>query len=622
MSEDKLWMYILDGKPAGPISEQELFDLLDQKQLNIHDLVAQKGDRSWISIKEHPKLNFNVSKSTEDPVDKHWVVLIKKPPHRGGGYTQKGPFDKEELVAMVKSGDAAFTDYAWRPGYNKWTKITETEMFSKGSHAPSSDSQEDLPATPDKSENELLQNVVVQQKKSSETVDHDEQDLVQSYESKKAMASVPPIPDQDQDLLKQTLTEDEQKPEAEDEGLKAEEVFEDTEEFKGFHINDTSEQEESLEQQESEEQQEFEPQAPIINTMTKEFKEFEETGVSKVQKQKKKKSKKPRKKTTLEKIFGVKKKNKKSKKPKSAMDDFKSWRDEEAFLKAARREQIKKSVLQFSLLGAFGLTLFAVSLFLILKFLGPEKKPLKTQSTAVIKPTENIKADTPSQPKAPQFASYLKVGLVGDFLQFQFDQFKSPTMNIQLVANPKNSLLPKGFYYQNMHQVSGTRFQFPISKLMPGEYFLKAQLDEQQVEQRFQVKNESLQPTKLEWAKKRKTHIANQEKYLAVESSRALFKLAQQLEAAKSLSSQKWSKFYRNWKQELKQSIPTRVSNNLAIINGPSDLVYITFWLDFQSKHQKLEQLGQIVPSKKAQTSVDVASFKSLYESARMLSLW
>ena len=620
-------MYILDGKPAGPISEQELFSLLDQKQLNVHDLVAQKGDRSWISIKEHPKLNFNVSKTTEDPVDKHWVVLIKKPPHRGGGYTQKGPFDKEELVAMVKSGDAAFTDYAWRPGYNKWTKITETEMFSKGSHTPSSDSQEDLPATPDKSENEVLQNVVVQQKKSTESIDHDEQDLVQSYESKKAMASVPPIPDQDKDLLKQALPEDEQKPEdesykAEEESHKAEKVFEDSVEFEGFHINNASEHEEGFEEQESEEQQEFEPQAPIINTMTKEFKEFEETGVSKVQKQKKKKSKKPRKKTTFEKIFGVKKKNKKSKKAKSAMDDFKSWRDEEAFLKAARREQIKKSVLQFSLLGVFGLTLFAVSLFLILKFLGPEKNSPKTQPAAVNKPTENVKPVAPSQPKAPAFASYLKVALVGDFLQFQYDQFKSPTMNIQLVANPKNSLLPKGFYYQNMHQVSGTRFEFPISKLMPGEYFLKAQLDEQQVEQRFQVKKESMQPSNLEWAKKRKTHIANQEKYLAVESSRALLKLAQQLDAAKLLSSQKWSKFYRNWKQELKQSMPTRVSNNLAIINGPSDLVYITFWLDFQSKHQKLEQLGQIVPAKKAQTSVDVAGFKSLYESARMLSLW
>ncbi|MCH2535646.1 MAG: DUF4339 domain-containing protein, partial [Bdellovibrionales bacterium] len=95
MSENNLWMYILDGKPAGPITEQELFDLLNQNKLNVHDLVAQKGDRSWISIKEHPKLNFNISKSAEDPVDKHWVVLIKKPPHRGSGYTQKGPFHKD-----------------------------------------------------------------------------------------------------------------------------------------------------------------------------------------------------------------------------------------------------------------------------------------------------------------------------------------------------------------------------------------------------------------------------------------------------------------------------------------------------------------------------------------------
>lgn len=612
MSEDNLWMYILDGKPAGPITEQELFDMLDQKQLNVHDLVAQKGDRSWISIKEHPKLNFNVSKSTEDPVDKHWVVLIKKPPHRGGGYAQKGPFDKDELISMVKSGDAAFTDYAWRPGYKKWTKITETEMFSKGSQSTSSDSQEGLPATPDKAEDELLQNVVVQQKKSSESVDYDEKDLVQNYESKKAISSVPPIPDESKDLVNQELPEDDQSTEVESQSV--DEIVEVSGEFEGFHKS-------FGEEEEPDELQEFEPQAPIINTTTKEFKEFEETGVNKVQKPKKKKSKKPRKKSVFEKLFGVKKS--KQKKKKSAMDDFKSWRDEEAFLKAARREQIKKSILQFSLLGVFGLTLFGVSLFLILKFLGPEKSVTKNQATTIKESTKKITPEPSNQqPKAPSFASYLKVGLVGDFLQFQYDQFKSPTMNIQLVANPKNSLLPKGFYYQNMHQVTGAGFKFPISKLMPGEYFLKAQLDEQQVEQRFQVKKESLEPAKLEWVKKRKTHLANQEKYLAVESSRELWKLAQHLEVAKSQSSQKWSKFYNDWKKELKRSMPTRVSNNLAIINGPSDLIYITFWLEFQSKHQKLEQLGKIVPTKKVQTTIDLTGFESLYESARSLSLW
>ncbi|MCH2534962.1 MAG: hypothetical protein MK008_11020, partial [Bdellovibrionales bacterium] len=109
---------------------------------------------------------------------------------------------------------------------------------------------------------------------------------------------------------------------------------------------------------------------------------------------------------------------------------------------------------------------------------------------------------------------------------------------------------------------------------------------------------------------------------LAVESSRGLWRLAQQLDSAKSQSSQKWSRFYQKWKKQHAAAMPTKVSKNLSIINGPSDLIYINFWLDFQSKHQKLEQLGQIVPSKKSQTSIDVNHYKSLYEASRRLSLW
>lgn len=602
-------MYIENGKPAGPVSESELYALIEQGELNPHDLVAQKGDRSWIAIKEHPKLNKvseSKSKPKADSIDKHWVILVKKPPHRGGGYTQKGPYDQQELIAMVKAGDAAFTDYAWRPGYKKWVKITETEMFSSKVSSSEASDDLDLPDIPESEGQDLLENVVVQNKKSDQSVEYDEKDLVQNYESQKQFGDVPPVPN---------LSDDEDRV---------------SDHVDSVENDISTDKEEGLSPEDSElpsDEDDFEPQAPIINTTTKEFKEFEETSVKKVKsssskKRSKSKRKKKKKQNFFKTLFKAKKK-KQSSKP--AIDDFKSWRDEEAFLKAARREQIKKRVLQISLLGGFGVALFAVSFFLILKFMGPKSASQPPEQKVVHNQVKATTNDKKVEPKVSQtqnrFASYLKVGLGNSALVFNFDQFRNPTMNIQLIANPKKSLLSKGFYYQSMVQVSGQSYRFPIQSLVAGEYILKAQLDEQHVEERFSVKSEQISELKLEWAKKRKSYLANKEKFLAVENSRKLMKLAEQLNNPPSES---WNRFYSKWRLALSKAMPSFINSNLSKITGPNDLVYINFWLQYQSKHQKLEQLGQLLNSNRSKSiqSLDIQSYSSLYESSRQLSLW
>lgn len=614
-SNIRKWMYIKDGKPVGPISQEDILNMLDSGELTSHDLVAQKGDRSWVAIKEHNELKIKKSEQkvqAQDQSDKHWVLLLKKPPHRGEGYTQKGPFDKNELVNMVKSGEAAFTDYAWRPGYSKWTKITHTEMFSNDGPSTQPIGDEELPDIPVE-DNDLLQNVVVQKNKSFDMPEEDKNDLVKNYENEKKINSMPSVPE--------IKTDSQKLPEAAD----------------GSESQPTPEENKGVQDDQGgsgdSEDVEFENLAPIINTTTQAFKDLDgyasTSEVSKT-KTKSKSKKKKRKKTRWEKILGVKKKKKKPRSSKSAMEDFKSWRDEEAFLKSARKNELKKTIAKFIVLGSFGLGLFFITFFLIVNFMNPKKE-------RVIQPNESTVAKSPVKPRVEEFkpkadikvvksASFLKIQLTKENLIFYYDQFRNPTISVQIFSSAKKTMLPKGFHYQNLLQVKGGNYQFSIKSFIAGEYIVKAQLDEQQVESSFVISPETLTEKNLEWVKKRKSHRANMEKYMALEASLLLYKLSRKLDTAYSSKKTNWNKFYKSWKLSLDKVLKKELSKQISKINGPNDLIYIKYWINFQSKYHKLEQFGNIMNSQKLNNSnsvvVDTESYKSLYESARQLSQW
>lgn len=171
---------MLDGVPQGPFDYVELVTMLESGQLTVHDLVSKTTESSWKTIKEHPDFReFSITNldqseelgsKTESEFDFNfglklgWVVLVKKPPHRGGGFRQQGPVSSEELVAMVKKGEVAYSDYAWRKGFSKWERLASLDIFNIEASKRFTDQEEDLPEIPEQpSQDELLQNVERQQ---------------------------------------------------------------------------------------------------------------------------------------------------------------------------------------------------------------------------------------------------------------------------------------------------------------------------------------------------------------------------------------------------------------------------------------------------------------------------
>jgi hypothetical protein len=125
------WYFVDEGKPRGPLGENEIVLAAKEGHLGPLDLIFRDGSERWIPARELEFLRDVFRETIEGPdVVPQWIVLRKKPRDDGAGYLQSGPFSTQEIRDKIKVGDIDFVDYVWKEGREKWSKISQTREFN------------------------------------------------------------------------------------------------------------------------------------------------------------------------------------------------------------------------------------------------------------------------------------------------------------------------------------------------------------------------------------------------------------------------------------------------------------------------------------------------------------
>ncbi len=133
------YFYLSQGVTRGPLSKEEVDQLIRVRQLHGMDLVLKetsKGIEDWTALQEMEEFKDAFKNLVDDKEALDWVVLVK----RGKGqYLQNGPFSTKDVRAHLSEGRLRYTDYAWKSGMTKWVLISELAEFKSKKKTPKID---------------------------------------------------------------------------------------------------------------------------------------------------------------------------------------------------------------------------------------------------------------------------------------------------------------------------------------------------------------------------------------------------------------------------------------------------------------------------------------------------
>lgn len=125
------------GRSEGPYSAEQLRSMLINGRLRALDLVFRDGDLEWkplasfseLRTPERPKIEAQPEMSPEITPNIAWVVLRPA----GGSYSQEGPFSTATVIDGLASGQFVYSQFAWRPGLDQWTRLGNLPEFDRRS---------------------------------------------------------------------------------------------------------------------------------------------------------------------------------------------------------------------------------------------------------------------------------------------------------------------------------------------------------------------------------------------------------------------------------------------------------------------------------------------------------
>jgi hypothetical protein len=111
--------------------------MLINGRLRALDLVFRDGDLEWkplasfaeLRTPERPKIEAQPEMSPEITPHIAWVVLRPA----GGSYSQEGPFSTATVIDGLASGQFVYSQFAWRPGLDQWTRLGNLPEFDRRS---------------------------------------------------------------------------------------------------------------------------------------------------------------------------------------------------------------------------------------------------------------------------------------------------------------------------------------------------------------------------------------------------------------------------------------------------------------------------------------------------------
>lgn len=128
MSHQK-WYYSRDLKPQGPLTLEEVRDLVRTGEIRPRDLICQ-GLGGWQPAEQCFEFSLFPARqevSFEDTFKAEWVVLSAGDGTQG--YRQEGPLTAAQIREKIIAGDLSWESPIWKPGLKGWAKIIDRPEF-------------------------------------------------------------------------------------------------------------------------------------------------------------------------------------------------------------------------------------------------------------------------------------------------------------------------------------------------------------------------------------------------------------------------------------------------------------------------------------------------------------
>ncbi len=135
------WYYLVKGKAQGPVTENQIREMIRDHQLTLNDIIFREGDSKWRRVSEFTDVNFareavgetNLQQLIKLPKKNDsgkWVVLLKIQTETEIKFVQKGSWSTEEVKEAIQRGEVSYSDHIWKSGFNKWERIGDLDDFS------------------------------------------------------------------------------------------------------------------------------------------------------------------------------------------------------------------------------------------------------------------------------------------------------------------------------------------------------------------------------------------------------------------------------------------------------------------------------------------------------------
>jgi hypothetical protein len=142
-SNDVPWYYVKGNERVGPITEQELFELIENSSLVLSSYVWRRGFEDWKTLSEVDELAKYVDKvqsvGQEDEIEESFdwdnfdhsskIFMIKTGVDRGQDEAEYGPFSFDLLKKLFNENRVNAKTFIYAAGMKSWTFIGDTPVF-------------------------------------------------------------------------------------------------------------------------------------------------------------------------------------------------------------------------------------------------------------------------------------------------------------------------------------------------------------------------------------------------------------------------------------------------------------------------------------------------------------
>ncbi len=171
MEKKEQWYYSEKGKAMGPVSKEQIMELLSRGALKTTDLIFKDGSDQWKKVHDCFALETETAKPPPQdakpdkrplippssevhslvaiPKEQHtlaseWILLTKKVTGKETRFVQTGPHTTDEVKFKILKFEVNFDDHIWKEGFERWMKVSDIPDFDQRELKINSTNKKDL----------------------------------------------------------------------------------------------------------------------------------------------------------------------------------------------------------------------------------------------------------------------------------------------------------------------------------------------------------------------------------------------------------------------------------------------------------------------------------------------